>query len=145
MTTVEDREGLIVDPDRLEAIREGRRGTILVAYLDISSEAYVAAGEPGDYIVGLGRGGSAMLYGVLTSLLRDGGAVRVEDEAARGIHQFLSAGIDRQAFMAPLMEALSMDTGGGGRVTPSDPMAGYMERAAAAEMAARERREGADK
>lgn len=129
MTTRENVEVIDpVDPARVEAVREGRSGVVVVAYLDISSENYVAAGEPGDLVLGMSRGASAMLWGMLTSLLRDGAVVRLEDEAERGVLQFLAAGVDRQAFMAPLMEALANDTGGGVRVNADDPMQGFMER-----------------
>ena len=116
--------------------REGQEGVggcvVVVAYLDLTEDEYVAAGEPGDQIVALEPGLSRSIFGWILDGQRTGQVQEITDEAARGLHFFLNASLDRQAFMAPLMEALATDTylGLGG---PQDPLHGYMERVAAIE------------
>lgn len=134
---------MTLDQERIRRVRDdGNHGVIVVLYLDIDDDEYVAAGEPGDLVVTASSALSKILLRMLLEAKAAGDVEELRDDAARAVMALAQSGTDRQAFMAPLMEALFE-----GKVYSRDvdPMAGYVERAAAAEQAARERRETADK
>jgi hypothetical protein len=105
----------------LREVREGERGMAIALYLDISNEQYIAFGEPGTIVAALDSSASRM---VMAAVLDQG--IRFDDDAARAISMLLTAGIDRQAFLADMLEVVAMQSRMG-----NDPMAGYAERVAA--------------
>jgi hypothetical protein len=134
---------MTLDPERVRQLRDsGNDGVILTLYMDISNEEYVAAGEPGDLVLAVESGYAKTLLDIVFALKHDGRIEELTDDAANAVMWLAQLGTDRQALLAPAMEALHDVKSRSGAA--ADPMAGYMERAAASEQAARERREAAD-
>ncbi len=118
----------------LERLRElGGHEIRILLRLDISSEEYVRSGERGsDVVLVVEPELSSALYQRILTAVEAGEAHDLNDEASRGLALFISVGIDRHAFMAPLMEALAGDTHRG-RGGSEDPLHGYPGRVDALE------------
>jgi hypothetical protein len=118
----------ITDPIEQRRIRE--HGVRLVLHLDLDTGdpdgEYVRADEPGDRSFVLNREESAAIFRLVNALAArgPGAALQLHDDAAVAVLALLDAGVDRQAFMRPLLWALMERTHyGGGRF--EDPLAGY--------------------
>ncbi|MPZ49404.1 MAG: hypothetical protein GEU75_08935 [Dehalococcoidia bacterium] len=106
-----------MQPDRLDEIRQGKRGLALVLYVDVPDDAWEDYADELPAVMVLGQALGTNVLELVKRGLDAGQAQGITDRAAESIRLLLATRPEDQAFLASMLEGIS------GRLTGSSSKA----------------------